>query len=98
MTAAKHTERKEIGDVAMGLGADAGSAGIVRTKHVTFDQPGQELALEGELLARLIEGHVLRADDAGRAGVGAEAHGHVADLLALCVLRCCCLLYTSPSP
>src|SRR5665647_1713514 len=47
MTAAKHTERKEIGDVAMGLGADAGSAGIVRTKHVTFDQPGQELALEG---------------------------------------------------
>jgi homoserine O-acetyltransferase len=31
----------------MGLGADAGSAGIVRTKHVTFDQPGQELALEG---------------------------------------------------
>jgi len=33
--------------VAMGLGADAGSAGIVRTKHVTFDQPGQELALEG---------------------------------------------------
>lgn len=33
--------------MAMGLGADAGSAGIVRTKHVTFDQPGQELALEG---------------------------------------------------
>jgi homoserine O-acetyltransferase len=47
MTAAKHTERKEIGDVAMGLGADAGSAGIVRTQHVTFAQPGQELALEG---------------------------------------------------
>ena len=47
MTAGKHTDRKEIGDVAMGLGADAGSAGIVRTKHVTFDQPGQELALEG---------------------------------------------------
>jgi homoserine O-acetyltransferase len=47
MTAANNTERKEIGDVAMGLGADAGSAGIVRTKHVTFDQPGQELALEG---------------------------------------------------
>ena len=42
MTAAKHTDRKEIGDVAMGLGADAGSAGIVRTKRVTFDQPGQE--------------------------------------------------------
>jgi len=33
--------------VAMGLGADAGSAGIVRTKQMTFDQPGQELALEG---------------------------------------------------
>jgi len=47
MTAAKHIDRKVIGDVAMGLGADAGSAGIVRTKHVTFDQPGQELALEG---------------------------------------------------
>jgi len=38
---------KEIGDVAMGLDADAGNAGIVRTKRVTFDQPGQELALEG---------------------------------------------------
>jgi homoserine O-acetyltransferase len=47
MTAARDTEHKEIGDVAMGLDADAGSAGIVRTKHVTFDQPGQELALEG---------------------------------------------------
>ncbi len=47
MTAAKSTERKEIGDVAMGLDADAGSAGVVRTKHVTFAQPGQELALEG---------------------------------------------------
>ena len=33
--------------MAMGLGADAGSAGIVRTKRATFDQPGQELALEG---------------------------------------------------
>ena len=33
--------------MAMGLDADAGSAGIVRTRHVTFDQPGQELALEG---------------------------------------------------
>jgi homoserine O-acetyltransferase len=47
MTAARHTDHKEIGDVAMGLDADAGSAGIVRTRHVTFDQPGQELALEG---------------------------------------------------
>jgi len=47
MAAPKGTDRKEIGDVAMGLGADAGSAGIVRTKHVTFAQPDQELALEG---------------------------------------------------
>ncbi len=47
MTAARDTEHKEIGDVAMGLDADAGSAGIVRTKRVTFDQQGQELALEG---------------------------------------------------
>ena len=47
MTAARDTEHKEIGDVAMGLDADAGSAGIVRTRHVTFDEPGQELALEG---------------------------------------------------
>jgi len=47
MTDEKRTQTKEIGDVAMGLGADAGSAGIVRTQHVTFDQPGQELALEG---------------------------------------------------
>ena len=30
-----------------GLGDDAGSAGIVRTKHVTFDEPGRTLALEG---------------------------------------------------
>ena len=47
MTSDEHADRKEIGDVAMGLGADAGSAGIVRTKRVTFDQPGQELKLEG---------------------------------------------------
>jgi len=33
--------------VAMGLGADAGSAGIVSTHYVTFDKPGQELTLEG---------------------------------------------------
>jgi homoserine O-acetyltransferase/O-succinyltransferase len=37
----------EIGDVPAGLGDDAGSAGIVRTKHVTFDEPGRKLALEG---------------------------------------------------
>jgi homoserine O-acetyltransferase len=47
MTSDENEDRKEIGDVAMGLDADAGSAGIVRTKKVTFDQPGQELALEG---------------------------------------------------
>ena len=33
--------------MAMGLDADAGNAGMVRTRKVTFDQPGQELALEG---------------------------------------------------
>ena len=33
--------------MAMGLGADAGSAGIVSTHYVTFDKPGQELTLEG---------------------------------------------------
>ncbi len=41
------SRQKEIGDVAMGLDADAGNAGMVRTRKVTFDQPGQELALEG---------------------------------------------------
>ncbi len=46
MTAPGQSGRKEIGDVAMGLDEDAGSAGIVRTKKVTFDQPGQELKLE----------------------------------------------------
>ncbi len=30
-----------------GLGDDVGSAGIVRTKHVTFDEPGRALKLEG---------------------------------------------------
>ncbi len=43
----KQTQGKQIGDVAMNLDDDAGSAGIVRTEYVTFDQPGQELALEG---------------------------------------------------
>jgi homoserine O-acetyltransferase/O-succinyltransferase len=47
MSSADHTPRKEIGDVAMGLDDDAGSAGVVRTKRVTFDQPEQALALEG---------------------------------------------------
>ena len=47
MTDENRTQTKEIGDVAMVLGADAGSAGIVGTQYVTFDQPGQELALEG---------------------------------------------------
>jgi homoserine O-acetyltransferase len=40
-------QSKEIGDVPTGIGGDTGNAGIVRTKHVTFDQPGQELGLEG---------------------------------------------------
>ncbi|MEE4276330.1 MAG: alpha/beta fold hydrolase, partial [Thermoleophilia bacterium] len=31
----------------LGLGDDVGSAGIVRTKHVTFDEPGRALKLEG---------------------------------------------------
>ncbi len=47
MTDAQRIPSKEIGDVAMGLDGDAGSAGIVRTSYVTFDRPGQELALEG---------------------------------------------------
>jgi homoserine O-acetyltransferase/O-succinyltransferase len=38
---------KEIGDVAMSFDDDAGSAGIVRTRHVTFERPDQALALEG---------------------------------------------------
>ncbi len=38
---------KVIGDVPLGLGDDVGSAGIVRTKHVTFDEPGRALKLEG---------------------------------------------------
>ena len=47
MTEKKPAARKEIGDVAMGYDDDAGNAGVVRTRHVTFDGPGQELALEG---------------------------------------------------
>ena len=47
MTEKQPAQRKEIGDVAMGLGPDDGSAGIVGTQYVTFDRPGQELALEG---------------------------------------------------
>ena len=47
MTEKKPAARKEIGDVAMGYDDDAGNAGIVRTRYATFDQPGQELALEG---------------------------------------------------
>jgi len=47
MTDTRPTQSKEIGDVPTGFGADTGNAGVVRTKKVTFDQPGQELALEG---------------------------------------------------
>ncbi|MFA4964779.1 MAG: homoserine O-acetyltransferase [Thermoleophilia bacterium] len=43
----RHQQSKEIGDVPTGTGEDTGNAGIVRTKQVTFDQPGQRLALEG---------------------------------------------------
>jgi homoserine O-acetyltransferase len=41
------TQSKQIGDVPVFGGDDAGSAGIVRTRKVTFDAPGQALALEG---------------------------------------------------
>ena len=37
----------QIGDVPVTLDADAGSAGIVRTKHITFDGPDRSLELEG---------------------------------------------------
>ena len=47
MTEKKPAARKEIGDVAMGYDDDAGNAGVVRTRKVTFDQPSQQLALEG---------------------------------------------------
>jgi homoserine O-acetyltransferase/O-succinyltransferase len=47
MTDTKHAQSKEIGDVPTGSGGDTGNAGIVRTRKVTFDQPGEELALEG---------------------------------------------------
>jgi len=47
MGEAKDKTRVEIGDVPAGLDPDAGSAGIVRTKHVTFDEPDGVLALEG---------------------------------------------------
>jgi homoserine O-acetyltransferase len=40
-------QNKQIGDVPMGYGDDTGNAGIVRTKKVTFDRPGDELHLEG---------------------------------------------------
>jgi homoserine O-acetyltransferase/O-succinyltransferase len=43
----RQTPGVEIGDVPAGLGGDAGSAGIVRTKHVTFDDPDRALKLEG---------------------------------------------------
>ncbi len=46
MTSPGHSG-KVIGDVPGGTDSDAGSAGIVRTKHVTFDEPGRALELEG---------------------------------------------------
>jgi homoserine O-acetyltransferase len=47
MSDAQHPQKLEIGDVPTGLGDDVGSAGIVRTKLVTFDDPGRTLHLEG---------------------------------------------------
>jgi len=47
MTEKPEPQSKEIGDVPTGRGGDTGNAGVVRTKKATFDQPGQELALEG---------------------------------------------------
>jgi homoserine O-acetyltransferase len=47
MTDAQHPQKLQIGDVPTGLGDDVGSAGVVRTKHVTFDDPGRTLRLEG---------------------------------------------------
>ena len=46
-TQSSPTPAGEIGDVPVVADADAGSAGIVRTKHVTFDEPGRTLELEG---------------------------------------------------
>jgi homoserine O-acetyltransferase/O-succinyltransferase len=43
----KRRQSIEIGDVPVGYGDDSGSAGIVRTQSVTFDQPDQRLTLEG---------------------------------------------------
>lgn len=43
----KPTYTKEIGDVSLGLGDDAGSAGLVGTQTVVFDSPHQRLELEG---------------------------------------------------
>jgi homoserine O-acetyltransferase/O-succinyltransferase len=47
MSDAERTKTKQIGDVPGDLGADVGSAGIVRTQRVTFDDPERRLALEG---------------------------------------------------
>ncbi len=47
MTQREDNQKKEIGDVPGGGGTDSGNAGIVCTQYVTFDQPGQELHLEG---------------------------------------------------
>ena len=43
----KRTQTKEIGDVPVGLGDDAGSAGLVVTQTATFDASDRRLHLEG---------------------------------------------------
>jgi homoserine O-acetyltransferase/O-succinyltransferase len=51
MSDAKRPQSKEIGDVAMGLDSDAGSAGVVETRYATVAEPPHELVLEsGERL------------------------------------------------
>lgn len=47
MSETKRPQTKEIGDVPVGAGDDVGNAGITRTRKAVFDQPGEELALEG---------------------------------------------------
>jgi homoserine O-acetyltransferase/O-succinyltransferase len=47
MSDAEKTLTKQIGDVPTENAGDVGSAGIVRTRHATFDDPDRRLALEG---------------------------------------------------
>ena len=45
--ASKKDTQKQIGDVPVGVGDDAGNAGVVVTQFVTVAEPPNELALEG---------------------------------------------------